>query len=329
MNQGDYTIFDRSFDRLTTPNRLLSGKKLDELYLALKEHMADMESITSRLAAKLGRKLMAKHRDLIRFEQEEGSLDRARLARILSGERKVFKKERSDEWHNSIVTLLIDNSGSMRGRPIAAAAVCTALLAKTLERCGVAVEILGFTTSGWKGGRARERWLKEGAKDKPGRLNELLHIVYKDAATPYRRCRRNLALMLDDNLLKENIDGEALLWACSRLAAHRDKRRILLVISDGAPVDDSTLSANDGGFLERHLKLVVDQIQNRADIELLAVGIGHDVGNYYRRAVTISDTSTRNLQLGANLGGTLAKEIEAVFSYSNNRRRDGRRELRA
>ena len=317
-DEGDYKIFSRSHDRLATPNQLEASERLDELYQSLKSHMAAMASATSKLAARLGRKLMAKNRTHIRFECEEGLLDNRRLARLVTGERKIFKSERNDEWHNSVVALLIDNSGSMRGQSIAASAVCATILSETLERCGVAVEILGFTTSSWKGGRVREEWLRQGAKDKPGRLNELLHIVYKDAATPHRRARRNLALMLSERLLKENIDGEALLWACSRLAAHGDKRRILLVISDGAPVDDSTLSANDGGFLERHLKRVISHIQTNTPIELLAVGIGHDVSNYYQQAVTIADTSQ---PIGRRLGDTLANELEALFTYSENSRR--------
>lgn len=327
--QGDYAVFSRSHDKLATPTQLADCDRLDELHRSFKNHLAELDSVTSKLAARLGRKLMAKNRDHIYFEREEGLLDCRRLARLPTGERKIFKSERNDEWHNSVVSMLIDNSGSMRGQPIAASAVCAAILSKTLERCGVAVEILGFTTNSWKGGKARKEWLQRGAKNNPGRLNELLHIVYKDAATPHRRAGRNLSLMLNEDLLKENIDGEALLWACSRLAAHGEKRQILLVISDGAPVDDSTLSANDGGFLERHLKRVIDHIQTDTPVELLAIGIGHDVGNYYRRAVTIADTS----QIGKSLGDTIADQIESLFTYDNysenNRRKAGRRAFSA
>ena len=300
-----YRVFTRSYDKIIHSNKQhISTESL----ASLKEHLANLDTAVARLAARLGRRLLAKRQTHLRLEQEEGLLDSARLARLVSSKAtNIFKSEKTEEIQDTVVCLLIDNSGSMRGKPIAASAVCTALLAKVLERCGVAVEILGFTTATWKGGNARKQWLKQGAPSKPGRLNELLHIVYKDAATPLRRAWRNLALMLDENLLKENVDGEALLWALERLNLHWDKRKILLVISDGAPVDDSTLAANDFAFLERHLKEVIKHTEQQ--VEVCAIGIGHDVGNYYKRAVTISDTE----QIHQTLGTTLIGEIESLF----------------
>jgi cobaltochelatase CobT len=243
------------------------------------------------------------------FDQEEGMLDAARLARVVvnPAHSLSYKVERDTEFRDTVVTLLIDNSGSMRGRPISIAAISADILARTLERCGVKVEILGFTTRAWKGGQSRERWLSEGRPPNPGRLNDLRHIVYKKADDPWRRARRNLGLMMREGLLKENIDGEALLWAHGRLIARPEERKILMVISDGAPVDDSTLSVNSGTYLERHLRQVIGWIEERSPVELNAIGIGHDVTRYYARAVTIMDAE----QLGGTMIGQLADLFDA------------------
>ena len=241
------------------------------------------------------------------FDLDEGILDSARLARIVANPTVPlsYKMEQETEFRDTVVTLLIDNSGSMRGRPIAVAAMTADILARTLERCGVKVEILGFTTKAWKGGQSRETWLKADKPANPGRLNDLRHIIYKPADAPWRRARRSLGLMLREGLLKENIDGEAILWAHQRLLGRPEQRRILMVISDGAPVDDSTLSANPGNYLEKHLRDTIEFIETRSDVQLLAIGIGHDVTRYYRRAVTISDPE--------QLGGTVLKELSALF----------------
>jgi cobaltochelatase CobT len=241
------------------------------------------------------------------FDQEEGLLDAARLARVIAspGHSLSYKIERDTEFKDTVVSLLIDNSGSMRGRPISIAATCADVLARTLERCGVATEILGFTTRGWKGGQSREMWLAEGRPPLPGRLNDLRHIIYKRADQPYRHARKSLGLMMREGLLKENIDGEALLWAHNRVLARPEERRILLVISDGAPVDDSTASANGGTYLEKHLRQVIGWIEGRSTVELAAIGIGHDVTRYYERAVTIMDAE--------QLGGALIDQLAALF----------------
>jgi cobaltochelatase CobT len=241
------------------------------------------------------------------FDQEEGILDAARLARVVisPGQSLSYKVERDVEFKDTIVTLLIDNSGSMRGRPISIAAISADVLARTLERCGVKTEILGFTTRAWKGGQSREAWLASGKQAQPGRLNDLRHIVYKKADEPYRRSRRNLGLMMREGLLKENIDGEALIWAHNRMLARPEDRRILMVISDGAPVDDSTLSVNTAGYLEQHLRKVIDWIERQSPVQLVAIGIGHDVTRYYRRAVTIMDVE--------QLGGTMIEQLAALF----------------
>ena len=241
------------------------------------------------------------------FDLEEGLLDAGRLARVVINpiQPLSFKQERDTDFRDTVVTLLIDNSGSMRGRPITVAAMSADILARTLERCGVKVEILGFTTRSWKGGAAREKWVNEGKPKNPGRLNDLRHIVYKSADTPWRRSRKNLGLMLREGLLKENIDGEALLWAHNRLLGRAEQRRILMVISDGAPVDDATLSANPGNYLERHLREVIHWIETRSEVELTAIGIGHDVTRYYRRAVTLIDPE--------ELGGTMMQNLTELF----------------
>jgi cobaltochelatase CobT len=263
-----------------------------------------------RIANRLQRKLMAQQQRSWDFDLDEGILDAARLARIIINPTVPlsYKMEKETEFRDTIVTLLIDNSGSMRGRPIAVAAMTADILARTLERCGVKVEILGFTTRAWKGGQARESWLRAGKPGNPGRLNDLRHIVYKPADAPWRRSRPNLGLMLREGLLKENIDGEAILWAHNRLLGRAEQRRILMVISDGAPVDDSTLSANPGNYLEKHLREVIEFIETRSEVELLAIGIGHDVTRYYRRAVTISDPE--------QLGGTVLGQLSSLFDTS-------------
>ena len=241
------------------------------------------------------------------FDLEEGILDPARLARVIvqPGQALSYKAERDIEFRDTVVTLLIDNSGSMRGRPISIAAISADILARTLERCGVKTEILGFTTCAWKGGKSREQWLADGRPPRPGRLNDLRHIVYKAADAPWRRARRNLGLMMREGLLKENIDGEALLWAHSRLIARPEDRRILMVISDGAPVDDSTLSVNSGNYLEQHLRQAIAWIEQKSPVELIAIGIGHDVTRYYRRAVTIMDAE--------QLGGAIVDQLASLF----------------
>jgi len=263
--------------------------------------------VIARLANRLQRRLLAKQTRAWEFNIEEGLLDTARLARIVVNPMHSlsFKREREMEFRDTVVSLLIDNSGSMRGRPITVAAMSADILARTLERCGVKVEILGFTTRMWKGGQSRERWIAAGKPANPGRLNDLRHIVYKSADAPWRRARKNLGLMLREGILKENIDGEALLWAHNRLLGRPEQRRVLMVISDGAPVDDSTLSVNPGNYLERHLREVIEWIETRSPVELIAVGIGHDVTRYYHRAVTIVDAE--------QLGGTMMEKLAELF----------------
>ena len=303
----DYRAFTAEWDRVEPAAVLCPGPELDRLRDQLDRQLSRLDGAAQRLANRLQRKLLARQSRWWQFDLEDGLLDAARLSRVVvdPAEALVHKMEREADFRDTVVTLLLDNSGSMRGRPITVAALSADILARALERCNVRVEILGFTTAAWKGGRARERWQEAGRPASPGRLNELLHIVYKPAETPFRRARRNLALMLRDGLLKENIDGEALLWAHERLLARPEQRRILMVISDGAPVDDSTLSANPGDYLERHLKKVIAFIERRSPVELLAIGIGHDVTRYYRRAVTISDVE--------DLGGVMVEELTALF----------------
>jgi cobaltochelatase CobT len=263
--------------------------------------------VVARLANRLQRRLMAQQNRSWEFDLEEGQLDPARLSRIVVDPLHPlsFKAEKDMQFRDTVVTLLLDNSGSMRGRPITVAATCADILARTLERCGVKVEILGFTTRAWKGGQSREQWLTAGKPTNPGRLNDLRHIIYKSADAPWRRARKNLGLMMREGLLKENIDGEALDWAHKRLLARTEQRRILMMISDGAPVDDSTLSVNPGNYLERHLRWVIEEIETRSPVELIAIGIGHDVTRYYRRAVTIVDAE--------ELGGAMTEKLAELF----------------
>ena len=303
----DYKPFTTRFDETVAAAELCDEEELGRLRAYLDQQMASLGGVVTRLANRLQRRLMAQQARSWDFDQEEGLLDAARLARVIAspGHSLSYKIERDTEFKDTVVSLLIDNSGSMRGRPISIAATCADVLARTLERCGVATEILGFTTRGWKGGQSREMWLAEGRPPLPGRLNDLRHIIYKRADQPYRHARKSLGLMMREGLLKENIDGEALLWAHNRLLARPEERRILLVISDGAPVDDSTASANGGTYLEKHLRQVIGWIEGRSTVELAAIGIGHDVTRYYERAVTIMDAE--------QLGGALIDQLAALF----------------
>ncbi|MGG7516895.1 cobaltochelatase subunit CobT [Allorhizobium undicola] len=303
----DYKVFTEEFDEEITAEELCDDAELDRLRAFLDKQLAHLQGAVGRLANRLQRRLMAQQNRSWDFDLEEGYLDPARLTRMIIDPMQPlsFKREKDTQFRDTVVTLVIDNSGSMRGRPITVAATCADILARTLERCGVKVEILGFTTKAWKGGQSRERWLANGKPATPGRLNDLRHIVYKAADAPWRRARRNLGLMMREGLLKENIDGEALMWAHNRLIARREQRKILMMISDGAPVDDSTLSVNPGNYLERHLRAVIEQIETRSPVELLAIGIGHDVTRYYRRAVTIVDAD--------ELAGAMTEQLAALF----------------
>lgn len=303
----DYKVFTEQFDEVIGASELCDEEELTRLRAYLDAQLKGLQGVVTRLANRLQRRLMAQQNRSWDFDQEEGMLDAARLARVVvsPGHSLSYKIERDVEFKDTVVTLLIDNSGSMRGRPISIAAISADVLARTLERCGVKTEILGFTTRAWKGGQSREAWLANGKPAHPGRLNDLRHIVYKKADEPWRRARRNLGLMMREGLLKENIDGEALLWAHTRLLARPEDRRILMVISDGAPVDDSTLSVNNAGYLETHLRKVIDWIERQSPVQLVAIGIGHDVTRYYRRAVTIMDVE--------QLGGTMIEQLAGLF----------------
>ncbi|MEM8663004.1 MAG: cobaltochelatase subunit CobT [Pseudomonadota bacterium] len=304
---SDYKVYTRQFDETVHAEELCDTAELDRLRATLDRQLANLQGAVARLANRLQRRLMAQQSRSWDFDQEEGVLDTARLTRIVIDPMQplAFKTERESEFRDTVVTLLLDNSGSMRGRPISVAATCADILARTLERCHVKVEILGFTTRAWKGGACRDHWLQNGKKPAPGRLNDLRHIIYKAADAPWRRARRNLGLMMREGLLKENIDGEALLWAHERLIGRPEQRRILMMISDGAPVDDSTLSVNAGNYLERHLRAVIADIEERSPVELIAIGIGHDVTRYYRRAVTIVDAE--------ELAGAMVNQLADLF----------------
>ena len=303
----DYKEWSRAFDEVISAEELCDPDELTRLRAYLDQQMVHLSSAVTKLANRLQRRLMAQQLRSWDFDQEEGMLDAARLARVIvsPGSSLSYKVERDTEFKDTVVTLLIDNSGSMRGRPISIAAISADIMARTLERCGVKTEILGFTTRQWKGGQSRENWLAAGRPPSPGRLNDLRHIVYKAADNPYRRARANLGLMMREGLLKENIDGEALIWAHARLLARPEDRKILMVISDGAPVDDSTLSVNNGSYLERHLRQVIGWIEAKSPVQLVAIGIGHDVTRYYRRAVTIMDAE--------QLGGTMVEQLAGLF----------------
>ena len=305
--QFDYKVFTTRFDEIVEASELCDEEELGRLRLYLDQQLVHLQGAVTKLANRLQRRLMAQQNRSWDFDQEEGLLDAARLARVIvnPAHSLSYKVERDTEFRDTVVTLLIDNSGSMRGRPISIAAISADILARTLERVGVKTEILGFTTRAWKGGQSRERWLAEGRPPHPGRLNDLRHIIYKKADEPWRRARKNLGLMMREGLLKENIDGEALLWAHNRLIGRAEERRILMVISDGAPVDDSTLSVNSGTYLERHLRQVIGWIEARSPVELVAIGIGHDVTRYYSRAVTIMDAE--------QLGGTMIEQLASLF----------------
>ena len=303
----DYKAWTEQFDEVIAAIDLCDEDELTRLRAYLDQQLIHLQGAVTKLANRLQRRLMAQQNRSWDFDQEEGILDAARLARVVTapGHSLSYKIERDTAFRDTVVTLLIDNSGSMRGRPISIAAISADIMARTLERCGVKTEILGFTTRAWKGGQSREAWLAAGRPATPGRLNDLRHILYKAADEPWRRAKKSLGLMMREGLLKENIDGEALIWAHSRLIARPEERKILMVISDGAPVDDSTLSVNNGAYLERHLRQVIGWIENRSPVELCAIGIGHDVTRYYQKAVTIMDAE--------QLGGTMVEQLAGLF----------------
>jgi cobaltochelatase CobT len=318
----DYRPFTAKFDEIVGAEDLCEPEELDRLRGYLDKQLSHLQGVVARLANRLQRLLLAQQNRAWEFDLEEGLLDAARLPRIIVDPLHPlsFKREKDTEFRDTVVTLLLDNSGSMRGRPITVAATCADILARTLERCGVKVEILGFTTRAWKGGQSRESWLAQGKPANPGRLNDLRHIIYKAADAPWRRARKNLGLMMREGLLKENIDGEALDWAHKRLLARSETRKILMMISDGAPVDDSTLSVNPGNYLERHLRWVIEDIETRSSVELTAIGIGHDVTRYYRRAVTIVDAE--------ELGGVMTERLAELFEERRSEPPVGRAPLR-
>lgn len=303
----DYRAFTTRFDEVVGAEELCDAEELSRLRSYLDKQLQHLQGVVARLANRLQRRLLAKQNRAWEFDLEEGMLDPARISRVIVDpfQPLSFKREKDMNFRDTVVTLLLDNSGSMRGRPITVAATCADILARTLERCGVKVELLGFTTRAWKGGQSREAWLAANKPQNPGRLNDLRHIVYKSAEAPWRRARKNLGLMMREGLLKENIDGEALDWAHKRLLARPEARKILMMISDGAPVDDSTLSVNPGNYLERHLRYVIEEIETRSPVELIAIGIGHDVTRYYRRAVTIVDAE--------ELGGAMTEKLAELF----------------
>lgn len=303
----DYGVFTPKFDEIVLASELCDPEELIRLRGYLDKQLGPLQGVITRLANRLQRRLLAQQNRSWEFDLEEGILDAARLSRVVTDplHSLSFKRELDSDFRDTVVTLLIDNSGSMRGRPIMVAATCADILARTLERCSVKTEILGFTTKAWKGGQSREQWLAAGKPETPGRLNDLRHIIYKDADMPWRRAKANLGLMMREGLLKENIDGEALLWAHQRLLGRPEHRRILIVISDGAPVDDSTLSVNSGSYLERHLRTVIKEIESHSPVELIAIGIGHDVTRYYERAITLVDAE--------ELGGAMTDKLAEMF----------------
>ncbi|GAA6207235.1 cobaltochelatase subunit CobT [Cognatishimia sp. WU-CL00825] len=303
----DYLVFNSEFDEEIRAEDLAEPAELERLRAYLDQQLEPLKGAVSRLANKLQRRLQAQQNRSWAFDLEEGILDAGRLARVVANPTTPlsFKVEKDTEFRDTVVTLLLDNSGSMRGRPISIAAICADVLARTLERCNVKVEILGFTTRAWKGGQSREQWLNDGRPQQPGRLNDLRHIIYKSADAPWRRTRPNLGLMMKEGLLKENIDGEALEWAHRRMVSRQEVRKILMVISDGAPVDDSTLSVNPANYLEKHLRDVIAMVEKRRQVELLAIGIGHDVTRYYERAVTITDVE--------QLAGAMTEQLAVLF----------------
>lgn len=313
-NAGKYKIYTREFDEIIAAQDLCEAEELERLRMYLDQQLARLQSGVGRLANRLQRKLMAKQNRSWTYDLEEGLLDPAKLSRVITDPATPlsFRQENDIEFKDTVVSLFIDNSGSMRGRPIMIAATCGDILARTLERCGVKTEILGFTTKAWKGGQAKEKWLANGKPPNPGRLNDLRHIIYKEADSPWRRSKRNLGLMMREGLLKENIDGEGLEWAYGRLAIRPERRKILMVISDGAPVDDSTQSVNSGPYLELHLKAIIKDIEEKGDVELIAIGIGHDVTRYYNRALTIVDAE--------QLAGAMVDKLAELFDEKQNNR---------
>ena len=307
----DYKIFTKQFDEIIKAEKLENTEDANKLRKSLDQQLIGFHDVVTKLANKLQRQLLAKQNRSWDFDLEEGLLDSSKLPRVIMDpfNSLSFKKEKDFDFKDTVVTLLIDNSGSMRGRPITIAAICADILSRTLERCSVKVEILGFTTKNWKGGQSREFWNKNGKPKTPGRLNDLRHIIYKSADTQWRQAKNNLGLMLKEGLLKENIDGEAISWAFSRLQKRREERKILMVISDGAPVDDSTLSVNSGDFLEKHLKKIVRFIEDKTEIDILAIGIGHDVSRYYNRAIKITDVN--------ELGDVMISQLSTLFDKKN------------
>ena len=308
LNSKEYHIFTREFDQIIEAEKLSTPEEAERLRELLDQKLVTLHSVTSKLANRLQRLLLAKQATIYEYDQEEGIIDSRRLSRLIISPnyQYFYKREKETDFRDTVVTLLIDNSGSMRGRPITVAALCADILARTLEKCGVKVEVLGFTTCDWKGGKSRKKWLEDNRPLQPGRLNDIRHIIYKSANMRWQKARKNIGIMLKEGILKENIDGEAVLWAHNRLLARPEQRKVLMVISDGAPVDDSTLSSNNGGYLERNLMQVIGAIENYSEVELIAIGIGHDVTRYYKRAVTISDVS--------QLGDVMAKELVRVFA---------------
>ncbi len=308
-----YRVFTSEYDEVKDAEQLEKDEEIARLRKSLDQQLTNLQSLVAKLANKLQRQLLAKQNRSWEFDLEEGMLDASKLSRVIIDpfHPLSYKMEKQIEFKDTVVTLLIDNSGSMRGRPISVAAICADILSRTLERCSVKVEILGFTTKNWKGGKSREKWNLESKPSNPGRLNDLRHIIYKSADKPWRQSKKNLGLMLKEGLLKENIDGEALLWAFKRLVSRKEERKILMVISDGAPVDDSTLSVNSGDYLEKHLKQTVRWIEENSNIEILAVGIGHDVTRYYKKAIKIADVQ--------ELGDVMINQLTKLFSEKNNK----------
>ena len=307
-NEINYKYYTNEYDEIAIPEDLCEKEELDKLRLSLDQQVFSFQNLITKIANRLYRKLLTLQNRQWEFNLEEGILDTSKLAKIVANpsNKLTFKKEKNIEFKDTIVTLLIDNSGSMRGRPITLAARCSDILAKTLEKCSVKTEILGFTTKAWKGGKSREKWIKNGKPEEPGRLNDLRHIIYKSGDAPWRRSKKNLGLLLREGILKENVDGEALIWAYNRLKRRNEKRKILIVISDGAPVDDSTLSVNPGNYLEKNLIDSINKIEKKSDIDLVAIGIGHDVSRYYSKAVTIMDVD--------QLGEVLLNELSNIFT---------------
>jgi len=308
----NYKFYTNKFDEVIKAEDLCDLKELDRLRLSLDQQVFSFKPLIAKMANRLQRKLQAQQNRQWEFNCEEGYLDTSRLAKIITNptHKLSFKKEKNIEFKDTIVSLLIDNSGSMRGRPITVAALCSDILARTLERCLIKTEILGFTTKAWKGGQSREKWINDGKPNKPGRLNDLRHIVYKSGDAPWRRSKKNLGLLLREGILKENVDGEALSWALNRLNLRQEKRKVLIVISDGAPVDDSTLSVNPGNYLEKNLRDTIKNIEEMNSIDLVAIGIGHDVSRYYKKAVTIMDVD--------QLGEVLLNELSNIFTPKKN-----------